>query len=113
MKHSKLKKRLRKKLHIGEFQDFGFRIRVRFRPDFSESDADKFWSEFIGEIERHHLAFGGGGDTESLKGFVEAQKKHESPTPAQREAIEHWLESREEISECEVGNLVDAWYDVE
>ena len=111
MKKSKLKRRLRKKYRVGEFREFGFQIEVKFKPDLSE--ADKIYDEFIKEIESQKLSFGGGSSFEYLHGFITAFKNYRSPTPVQREMLKNWLESRPEISGSQVGNLVDAWYDVD
>lgn len=112
MKKSKLKRRLRKKYRVGEFQELGFQINVKFKPNLSEAESDKIYDDFIALIEANNLAFGGGGGAEYLQGFVTAWEIYRSPTTAQREKIENWLESRPEISESEVGKLGDAWYDV-
>ncbi len=57
---SKLKRRLRKKYHLGEFQELGFELFTALKPDLSEEDFDKFLDDFIEEIERNKLTFGGG-----------------------------------------------------
>jgi uncharacterized protein len=111
MKKSKLKRRLRKKLHVGEFQVFGFEVSVKFKSNLSETDSDKLYDEFIGEIEANKLLFGGGGGFESMQGFVTGSKNYQSPTIAQREKIKNWLENHREIAQCKVGNFKDAWYD--
>ena len=113
MKRSKLKKRLRKKFHRGEFQQFGFEVEAKFRAGLSEPEFDGIYDEFIEEIEAEKLLFGGGGGPSNIQGFVTASGKYQSPTDAQREKIKQWFESRGEISECKVGKLFDAWYDVE
>lgn len=112
MKKSKLKRRLRKKNRVGEFQEFGFQVEVKFKLNLSESVSNKFYSDFIALIEENKLVFGGGGSLESLQGFITGWEKYRSPTASQREKIENWLKNRKEISNCEVGILVDAWYDV-
>ena len=112
MKKSKLKRRLRKKYRVGEFQELGFQVNVKFKPNLSEAEFDKIYDDFIVLIEANKLAVGGGGGAEYLQGFVTAWGKYRSPTNAQRENIENWLESRPEISEFEVGKLGDAWYDI-
>ena len=112
MKHSKLKRRLRKKLRIAEFQELGFEISVEFKSNLSKTDFDKFLDEFIEEIEENKLLFGGGGNEEVWAGFVTSSKNYQSPTDEQRKKIKSWLESRPEIAKCEVGNFTDAWYDV-
>lgn len=112
MKHSKLKRRLRKKFHIGEFQELGFEISVEFKSNLSETDFDKFYNEFIEEIEENKLLFGGGGGPEVCQGFVTSSIKYQSPTDEQREKIKIYLESLPDIAKCDVGKLKDAWYDV-
>lgn len=113
MKRSKLKRRLRKKFYVGEFQELGFEVLVKFSTDFNETDFDKFLDEFIDKVEENKLLFGGGGNTGSWEGFVNSSKKYQSPTNAQREQIKCWLEKHHKISECEVGNFKDAWYDID
>ena len=113
MKKSKLKRRLRKKYRFGEFQEFGFQFEVKFKPNLSETEADKILDEILDEIKAHKLSYGGGSSVEFLHGFVTAAKTYRSPTPAQRETLKNWLESRPGISSSQVGNLVDAWYDVD
>ncbi len=111
MKKSKLKRRLRKKYHVGEFQEFGFEIFVTFRLNLSETDSDQLYDEFIVEIEANKLLFGGGGGLGSMQGFVTASKNYQSPNIEQREKIKNWLENHREIAGCKVGNFKDAWYD--
>lgn len=111
MKHSKLKRRLRKKFHIGEFQELGFEIYVESKSNLSETDFDKFYDEFIEKIEENKLSFGGGGP-KVWQGFVTSPIKHQSPTDQQRENIKNFLESLPDIAKCEVGKLKDAWYDI-
>jgi uncharacterized protein len=112
MKRSKLKRRLRKKLNVGEFREFGFELFVKFKPDLSEENFRRLEAEFIFELERRSLGFGGGGDKNALRGFIAGAKRFTSPTVADRAEIKRWLVDRAEISECEIGNLADAWYDV-
>ena len=71
---SKLKRRLRKKYHSGEFQEFGFEISTEFNPNLSEGDFEEFADDFIDEIERNRLFFGGGGDRKKWEGFVTSSK---------------------------------------
>jgi uncharacterized protein YggL (DUF469 family) len=84
LKHSKLKRRLQKKHHVGEFQELEFEILVEFEPNLSETDFDKFYDEFIEEIEENKLEFGGGGSPKVWHGFV-TSSKNINRQPANRE----------------------------
>lgn len=107
---SKLKRRLRKKHHSGEFQELGFEISARFSPEFSEVNLDKFIDDFIDEIEKNKLSCGGGGDTEKYEGFVTSQDKYASPSERKAKIIKKWLSNRLEDKNLKVGELRDAWH---
>ena len=102
---------MRKKLHVGEFQEYGFEIVLFFYPNLSDFEFDKFLTEFIDLIEENKLLFGGGGYKEIWQGFITSAKKYESPSKAQIEKIEIWLKDRNEILELKIGNCKDAWND--
>lgn len=54
-------RRLRKKLRIGEFQEFGFGVSFQLRPELPKEELENFWDAFILEaIERNGLVYGGG-----------------------------------------------------
>jgi len=107
----KLKRRLRKKLHLGEFQQFGFEVSVNFKKGTGEIQFDKFWHDFISEIEKNGLVCGGGGDYNSWQVFVTSERKFDSPTSRDKERIRIWLENCFEVENCKVGELLDAWND--
>jgi uncharacterized protein YggL (DUF469 family) len=75
MKYSKLKKRLRKKYHVGEFTLMGFTI-VIMVPDIDENDplfmenTDKMYDDIIGIVEGEKLGLGGGGGRNYLEFYV-------------------------------------------
>ncbi len=108
---SKLKKRLRKKFHLSEFQEFGFEVLINFKKGMDEVQFDKFWHGFIGEIEHHGLVCGGGGDYNTWQVFVTSERKFASPTISDKESIRSWLENYSEVENYEVGDLLDAWND--
>ena len=110
-KKSKLKRRLRKKLHVGEFQEFGFEVLIKFKSNLDEAGFDKFVDEFIDKVEENKLLFGGGGGADAWSGFITTLANYQSPSIVQKEKIKDWLENHQGISECKVGNLKDAWYD--
>jgi len=101
-------KRLEKKLHLGEFQEFGFAMSVRLKPDTSAKVNDEFWDRFIVDVvEARGLAFGGGAE-----GFVTRFGKG-SATEDDRAAVEAWLAAQPEVLRQTIGPLEDAWYGAE
>ena len=105
-----MKKRLRKKLHLGEFQEFGFDVACRFVKNLSDDQIDRFIDTFIIEaIENNGLCCGGGGDKNEWSVFV-TRDGRDSVTESHREKVASWLKSNEFVAEFEVGDLMDAWY---
>lgn len=95
-------RRQRKKLHIGEFQEFGFAIKTQLKADARE---EVFVDTLLEEvIEPHGLEFGGwangGFITKAVRGSVSA---------ADREAVITWLRTRPDVQAARVSELVDAW----
>ena len=103
-----MKKRLRKKLHVGEFREYGFPVEFRMLPAPSTTEYDALIDEFIAMIEHNGLCFGGGG-RERWEGFV-ALDSRGSATAEHRQAVEDWLNNHPQIENVAVGELVDAWY---
>lgn len=103
-----LKRRLRKKLHLAEFQELGFYINYKLPADFSTEEHEEHFCAFIDFIESINLSCGGGG-AEIVRYFV-IHTPRGSVSPEQRSAVEAWLSGRKEVGALEVGPLVDAWY---
>ena len=105
-----MKKRLRKKLHVGEFQEFGFTVTISFTEGHTDEGLDTFIETFLDEmVDPSGLDFAGSGDPRDFTGFLVLATQG-SATEAHREAARTWLEKREEVASFEVGELVDAWY---
>ncbi|MBI2934097.1 MAG: DUF469 family protein [Chloroflexi bacterium] len=98
-----MRKRLRKKLHKGEFREFGFDLRFRLSPGLSEESFEAFLDAFLAEA----ISFGGGG-REEIEGFVTLSGQG-SATEEHRRVLMRWLEDRPEVVEYSMGSLVDAW----
>lgn len=99
-------RRLKKKLHLGEFQQFGFEVSITLKPNLEIDDLDRFLEAFILDaIEKNELAFGGGIDC----GFITTWKRG-SVSEAHRSIVENWLNLRQEVASVTLGPLVDAWY---
>lgn len=105
-----MKRRVRKKLHVGEFQELGFEIRCLFIPDFSDNAFNAFIDEFMTQaIESQGLSFGGGGDTTRWGGFITLNRRG-SLSDEHRTKVSTWLASKAAVREYQIGQLVDAWY---
>lgn len=104
-----MKKRLRKKLHKGEYRQFGFEVSFRFRPGLNEESVEEFLQAFlIWAFEEHDLTFGGGGGDDGWSGFIVPERK--SATEEDRRVVADWLAGRGELVEYQAGPLVDAWH---
>ncbi len=104
-----MKKRLRKKLRKGEFQEDGFTVAATAAADVPESRAETLLDRFIVEvIEPRGLTFGGGGSGRAWSGFV-ARARRGSTDEADRHAAEGWLASQPDVARFAVGPLEDAW----
>lgn len=105
-----MKKRLRKKLHVAEFQELGFPLNIKFNEENTNDALDAFVQDFLDDvIDPCALDFGGGGDRFDFAGFVVLAARG-SVTEEHRAQAIAWLEKREDVTSFEVGDLVDAWY---
>jgi uncharacterized protein YggL (DUF469 family) len=105
-----VRKRLRKKLHVREFQELGFEVRFRLTDHLSQDAFDAVVDAFISQaIEAHGLVCGGGGKNLEWTVFVTREGRG-SATEAHRQAIETWLAASPEVNAVQIGPLVDAWY---
>lgn len=103
--HAKRSRRLRKKLHLDEFQQLGFGVRFAFAQPKDTRGQRRFWDAFIVDaIEARRLTYGGG-----TEGFVVPEGRV-SATESDMCGIRDWLEAHPEVAEVSVGPLVDAWY---
>lgn len=112
----KMKRRLRKKLHVGEFQQLCFKVYVAFPEPFTFEDAayDVFLDDFIELIESRGLSlFGMGGqfplaETDAIiarfRGFPE------KTTEEDRVSVLEWLSKRSEVASVRASEMFDGWY---
>lgn len=107
---SEKKRRLRKKLYLGEFAVLGFEFSCTLNLD-TEDDYDSWLDQLIEFIERRDLCMGGGGDTKSFRAFICSAHRYKSAIDEDREAVKNWLESSGVASKVVIGGLVDAYYE--
>ncbi|WP_312239633.1 YggL family protein [Pantoea sp.] len=102
-------RRLRKKLHIDEFQELGFSVAWRFPEGSSEQLIDSTLEDFINEaIDPNGLAYDGSGYLQ-WEGLICLQKTGKC-TDEHRELVRKWLEDRK-LEEIKVTELFDVWWD--
>jgi hypothetical protein len=106
-----MRKRLRKKLRLGEFREFGFEVRFRLPADLDQAGQFAFFDSFIQEaIEGNGLVCGGRcGDAWDV--FVTLGRRG-TATEEHRTKVRCWLQEHSEVSGPVVGPLVDAWHSV-
>ena len=73
-----MKKRLRKKLHLEEFKEFGLGIKIKFN-DLNKINTDTLMNSFIDFVEENTTYCGGGGDNKEWEMIVEINKKLDTP----------------------------------
>ena len=104
-----MKKRLRKKLHLGEFRELCFHVAFRTPTSVSAVEDDDLLDRFLEMIEGDGLQFGGAGGPHEFDGIV-AFNARGSATDQHRETVRRWLESQPKVLNIVVGELVDAWH---
>lgn len=102
-------RRLRKKLHIDEFQELGFSVSWSFAEGTDVNVIDATLDEFIDNvIESQGLAFDGSGYLQ-WEGLICLQTVGHC-TDAQREQVAQWLNGRN-MQNVRVSDLFDIWWD--
>lgn len=102
-----MKKRLRKKKHLGEFREYGFGI--KFMPQSADFDMwISIMDRFDAFVTPFSLGFGGGG-MDQVEWYICRDGKG-SCHEGHRQLISAWLAAQPEITSHEVEPLTDAWY---
>jgi uncharacterized protein YggL (DUF469 family) len=105
-----MKKRIRKKKRVGEFQELGFEVSASLRAGTSDVELEAFVGRLLDFVETRELAFGGGAGFEGrLSGFV-TRGARGSATDDDRQALARFLVGDGVIAEHEIGRLEDAWH---
>lgn len=103
-----MKKRLRKKKHVGEFRELGFEVRATLHNEISPEQHEAFVDQWIELVEARGLAFGGGGRAPVFEGFV-TRAARGSASEHDRGALSVFLAEHHTVAAHQVGDLVDAW----
>nr|WP_278988739.1 YggL family protein [Plesiomonas shigelloides] len=101
--------RLRKKLHVDEFQELGFTVNWQFPEGTSAEQIDAALDAFIAEvIEPNGLSYDGSGYL-YWEGLVVLQQVGKC-TDEHRALVQAWAE-KQGLREVEVSPLLDVWWD--
>jgi uncharacterized protein YggL (DUF469 family) len=105
-----MRKRLRKKRHLGEFAEHAFDVWCTLETGLTEAATDAFVDRFLSQaIESQGLSCGGGG-RDAKWHFCVGRAGRGSPTAMQRVAVGMWLSEQPEVASHGLGELFDAWH---
>ena len=102
-----MKKRLRKKKHLGEFTEWGIQlVATRNQKDGFDDFLDAFVLE---AIEANGCYCGGGGMEDKFDVVIELGRHADDPESKLRK-ITAWLDSRSDVQGYRTGELFDLWH---
>lgn len=101
-----MKKRLRKKLKIGEFKQVGMDFTVNLIKDLESSD--RFYSIFLSILEENNFLFSGSFYVNKIDGYI-YESKFKADTERNIRNIKNLLVKNPLISSVEIGKIHDAW----
>lgn len=102
-------RRLRKKLHLDEFQEIGFSVSWNFKVGTTTDEIDTTVDAFIDKvIDPNGLAFAGGGYL-SWEGII-CLRKIGHCTDEHRQLVSQWL-TNQGLENVQVTELFDVWWD--
>ncbi len=106
-----MRKRLRKKKRVGEYQELGFAVGLRFSGGLDIETRNNLLDRFIEHaIENNGLQFGGGGVGNEWSGFVDIDRLRRSATETHREAVKQWFIQESLVLEYYITPLMDSWH---
>lgn len=101
-----MRRRLRKKKHLGEFREFSVAFRIGLSPG---NEFYAFLDDWIANaIEANGLQFGGGGKSGDIGGVVELGRFDVCRNNLAK--IEHWLANHDSVKSFQIGELFDGWH---
>lgn len=100
-----MKRRLRKKLRLREFQQMGFATDFTLSLASTSTAESTFWRKLIEFVEAEGLEIGG-----SLSSFYVVRTGRGTATDTDRENLATWLRQQPEVTIVNVWPLDDAWH---
>ncbi|MDO7876870.1 50S ribosome-binding protein YggL [Hymenobacter sp. ASUV-10] len=106
-----MKKRLRKKLHLGEFQEMCFAVRLTFASPEESTEGDAFWYKPVTAVEANNLLILGMADDFCIMTdfYKMPDGLWKTATENDRHFMKDWLERQPEVQSFTVGPLANAW----
>lgn len=107
-----MRKRLRKKRHLSEFQELGFELTFRIQgSEDVEQETDLLFEFLEGAIEANGMYFGGVGKECRWSGVVHSLNRRGTPmTEDRRKLVISWLRASNDFEFLEASDLFDVWY---
>ena len=108
----RLNRRQRKKLRVGEFQEFIFQLDATFKSAMDATAYEAFIDAFTGLADAKGLSvWGMGGRLPITQTCAWIQKSGRgSPAQADRDALVTWLLERPDVATAVAGDFVDGWH---
>ena len=109
-----MKKRLRKKLRLREFQQMCFAVRLVFPPKAGGLDTpekESFWYKLVTMTESNDLLILGMADDFCVMTnfYKMPDGRWKTATDTDRQIVKEWLGQQPEIESVRIGPLANAW----
>jgi uncharacterized protein YggL (DUF469 family) len=102
-------RRLRKKLRMDEFREFGFEATFRLNKQILAKQSEEVFYAFIDKMEAAKLSCGGGGTVHKLNLFI-MRERGASAIEEDRIRVLEAINSLPEVTQVYIGPLMDANY---
>ena len=108
----RLNRRQRKKLRVGEFQEFIFELDATFNSAMDAAAYEAFIDAFTGFADAKGLSVWGMGGRLPIKqtGAWVQKSGRGSPAQTDRDALVTWLLERPDVASAVAGDFVDGWH---
>jgi len=101
-----MKKRLRKKKYIGEFQEFGWYVTLVLNGDDAQT-REALRGPLLEQMDELDLMMGGSIVSFFVQPVVRMTKEQ---TQDRQQQLQQWLTQRQEVAQATSSALTDAWY---
>jgi uncharacterized protein YggL (DUF469 family) len=101
-----MKKRLRKKKYIGEFQEFGWYVTLVLKNDDQQSQ-EALRDSLLEQMDVLDLLMGGSLVSFFVQPVIRMSKEQ---TQDRQQQLQQWLTQRPEVAQATSSALTDAWY---